>query len=252
MTRVIAGWEPGPIRPTTEPGTIDIWRVDLSGSLDEALEFLVPAEAARVPTYLRPADALQFARSRAAVRQILGRYLGIAARDVVFERALGGKPGVAGAPFGYNLTHSHVLALIGVGPFELGVDVEWIRPAPMAAGVAAGIVSDAGPIRPDEVPSAERDWQFFRAWTRTEAALKATGEGLSAIDRNPASWIRSLSGPEARTVDGRPIDVVDLPVGIDYAAALATIGRGPDSVRCWVFASAANTNQQVALGSIAE
>ena len=61
----------------------------------------------------------------------------------------------------YNVTHSHRMALCAVGRVDLGVDVEWIRAAPMAAGVAAGIVSVDGPIWPgiDERGKCSRKMQ---------------------------------------------------------------------------------------------
>jgi 4'-phosphopantetheinyl transferase len=241
VTVLEASWQDGPSRPEFPDGEIHVWRIDLDGRLGDAEAVLTASERARVETFLRPEDALQFALSRAAVRRILGRYLDADPGGLEFARTRGGKPSVVApgrsAP-GYNLTHSHRLALCTVGPFELGIDVEWIRPAPMAAGIAAGIVSPAGPIRPDEIQSAERDWLFFRTWTRTEAALKATGEGLSAIDRRPATWIRELSQPGALAADGRPLRVYDLPVGLDYAAAVAVLGGAAiDVIRCWTLAT---------------
>ena len=241
MTTLEASWQPGPSRPEVPGAEIHVWRIDLVGTLGDAETVLTAAERNRAGTFLRPQDALQFALSRAAVRRILGRYLDTEPGALEFARARGGKPRVIAtgrsAP-GYNLTHSHELALCAVGPFELGIDVEWIRPAPMAAGIAAGIVSPEGPIRPDEIASAERDWLFFQTWTRTEAALKATGEGLSAIDRRPAAWIRELSRPGAVAPDGRPLRVYDLPIGLDYAGALAVLGDAAiDVIRCWTLAA---------------
>ena len=243
MTTLEASWQDGPLRPAIARGEIHVWRIALDGLPADAEPYLAASERARTASFLRPQDARQFALSRAGVRRILALYLGAdpSALELVTTRS--GKPRVVTADReapGYNLTHSHGLALCAVGPFELGVDLEWIRPAPIAAGIAAGIVSHEGPIRPDEIESAERDWHFFQTWTRTEAALKATGEGLSAIDRRPGAWIRALGRPGARATDGRPLRVFDLPVGLEYAAALAAVGGSEiDVVRCWTFTGTA-------------
>ena len=231
-------WHPGPNRPVPIDREIDVWRIDLVGTLADAEAVLSAGERQRAGRFLLARDALQFALSRAALRRILGRYVGRAPTELVFRTAAGGKPhldGSSGTSIRYNLSHSHDVALCAVGTVELGVDIEWIRPAPMAAGTAAGIVTRQGPIYPEETPSPELDWVFFTTWTRTEAALKAIGEGLSAIDRRPPEWIRSLSVPGAITPAGLSMPVVDLPVGDGYAAALAVIGDPPTTIRCWTW-----------------
>ena len=232
-------WHPGPDRPLLVDGEIDVWRINLVGTLADAEAVLSPDERQRASRFLLGRDALQFALSRAALRRILGRYVGGAPAELAFRTGARGKPRLDGRPgtsIRYNLTHSHEMALCAVGTAELGVDIEWIRPAPMAAGIAAGIVTTQGPIFPDEIPSPELDWVFFTTWTRTEAALKAIGEGLSAIDRRSPEWIRSLSVPGATTPAGLPMPVVDLPVGDGYAAALAIVGGTPTAIRCWTWA----------------
>jgi 4'-phosphopantetheinyl transferase len=219
---------------------VHLWRIALDVDIGPVpLEALTPAEAGRARSFLRSEDGHQFALTRAAVRDILGRYLGVAAAAVTFVTDRGGKPRVVGRDGTpgprYNSTHSHRLALCAVATFDVGIDLEWMRPAPLAAGVAAGIVSADGPIRPDEPASVERDWAFFQAWTRTEAALKATGEGLSAIDRRPPAVIRALA--ELRTEAYAPgVRIADVPVGLDYVAALAMIGGESGTVAsCWTW-----------------
>ena len=239
--RFIDAWAPGPDRPDLAPGEIHLWRVLLDASDDASLAVLSATERRRFEGFLRRRDAHQFGQTRAAVRGILSRYLGVAAGEVAFTSTRSGKPGVLapagvarGAPF-YNVTHSHRLALCAVAGVDVGVDLEWLRPAPMAAGIAAGIVSAEGPIRPDEAPSPERDWRFFQAWTRTEAALKATGEGLAAIDRRPASMIRALAELRPEPYDGR-LRISDVPVSLDYIGAVATIDAGAvRTARCWTW-----------------
>ena len=230
-----ARWRIGPDRPVVIAGHVDIWRIDLDGTLADAERVLSPGERERAARFLLQRDALQFALSRAALRGILGRYVDRPPAEITFRTGPGGKPRIegGGVAIQYNLTHSHQVALCAVGSMELGVDIEWIRPAPMAAGVAAGIVTPDGPIFTEEIPSPELDWVFFTTWTRTEASLKAIGEGLSAIDRRSPEWIRSLSRPGARTPNGQPLEVVDLPVGEDYAAALAVVGEVPATIDCW-------------------
>jgi 4'-phosphopantetheinyl transferase len=239
FTRFRDGWILGPERPVIEPNEVHVWRIPLGG-LTAAADVgsgLLPDELRRASAFVRRIDGARWARSRLALRGILARYLGVAPSHVAFERGSRGKPRAAGADFEYNLTHSSDLAVCAVGPMALGVDLERIREAPMAAGVAAGIVSPEGPIRPNEGGSAELDWAFFEAWTRVEATLKATGEGLSAIDLRPPEWIRALARSVPTEVDGRPLQLIDLPLDEGFVGALAVLDAGAlDAVRCWSWA----------------
>ena len=232
--RFLGGWRDGPENPSAVPHEVHIWRIPLNGAVPASLADMADDERRRADAFVRRGDGVRWAASRLALRGILGRYLGMSPLEISFERGRGGKPRAAGADLHYNLTHSFDLALCAVARTEVGVDLEKIRAAPMAAGVAAGIVSADGPIRPGEAGSAELDWAFFHAWTRVEAALKATGEGLSAIDRRSPAWIRALTVSGPVTVDGRPLLLVDLPVEEGYAGALAIMGASTvEAIRCW-------------------
>lgn len=245
----VDGWARGPQRPALAPDEVHVWRIPLDATGDEALAVLSASERRRTEGFLRPRDGRQYALTRAAVRGILARYLDVAPGDVAFAIGRSGKPSVVvpggGVAPSYNSTHSGELALCAVAHVDVGVDLEWMRPAPMAAGVAAGIVSEFGPVRPDEPPTLERDWAFFQAWTRTEAALKATGEGLSALDRRPVALIRALA--ELRPAQYQPrLRIMDIPIGLDYAGALAMIGGESVAVaRCWTWEPVAQARSEL-------
>ena len=232
--RFLGSWGEGPAEPSAVSSEVHVWRIPLVGDGPPVLAGLPTDERRRADAFVRRGDGLRWAVSRLALRGILGRYLGIAPTEVRFERGRGGKPRAAGADLHFNLTHSFDLAICAVARTDIGVDLEKIRAAPMAAGVAAGIVSADGPIRPGEAGSAELDWAFFHAWTRVEAALKATGEGLSAIDRRSPAWIRALTVAGPVMVDGGPLLLVDLPLEAGYAGALAILGPAAiEAIRCW-------------------
>lgn len=236
--RFLDGWAEGPQQPGLVDGEAHVWRIPLILPASSMMAGLTDDERRRAAAFVRRGDGLRWASSRLALRGILGRYLGMSPDQVRFERGRGGKPRAAGSALQYNLTHSSDLAILAVGGTDLGVDVERIRAAPMAAGVAAGIVSELGPIRPGEAGSAELDWVFFHAWTRVEATLKATGEGLSAIDRRSSAWIRALTASGPAVLDGRPLLLLDLPVDEGYAAALAILGATTmDAIRLWTWTS---------------
>jgi 4'-phosphopantetheinyl transferase len=131
---------------------------------------------------------------------------------------------IPGSGLHVSVSHSAdrvAVALTRLGP--VGVDVEEI-----------------GDLDPDELAPlvlgpgerAEASREFFTYWTRKEAAVKATGDGL----RVPLRDVR-VSGPHeaARLISypGRPgweMTLTDLRPGIGYAGALAVLSTVPPHV----------------------
>jgi 4'-phosphopantetheinyl transferase len=111
-------------------------------------------------------DRLRFIVAHGALREVLGRDLGIPPGDIRFEYNEYGKPALRpelGRRSKFNLSHSADLALIALSADrDVGVDVEPIRPASEYAEIA----------RCD--PRA-----FCELWTKREAYVKARGEGLT-------------------------------------------------------------------------
>jgi 4'-phosphopantetheinyl transferase len=80
----------------------------------------------------------------------------------------------------FNLAHSGELALLALTRAgEVGVDVERIRPMPDALELAARFFSPREVAALQTVPPDDANAAFFRLWTRKEAWLKATGEGIA-------------------------------------------------------------------------
>lgn len=150
------------------------------------LEFLPAPDRLQVPedeVHVWRVDLDSFAAQK-ALREILGRYLGMPADELRFEAGQYGKPRLA-APAGnveFNLSHSRSLALVAVARHEVGVDVEWIR--------------------------SKRPVDFYRGWADREARVKFFGTGLT--------------GPVPPNAPEPTVHRLD--VGAGYAASLATPG----------------------------
>jgi 4'-phosphopantetheinyl transferase len=122
--------------------------------------------------------------TRAALNDVLAHYLG--APPDRFEKGPHGKPRLAGdqAWLRFNLSHSGEVALVGVArDVEVGIDVERIRPVPEMRAIARRWLG-----RDDLADPAE----FFRAWTRHEAMLKALGVGLSGPVGDFAGFVAEI------------------------------------------------------------
>jgi len=124
----------------------------------------------------------QFVMSRIVLRTILGRCLGVAPQTLEFGSDDRGKPYLMhGAGLQFNLAHTADFMVLAVArKIVLGVDVERIRRLKDALAIASRFYSpeEANWLKsrsPDELDQA-----FFSLWTRKEAVLKATGEGISS------------------------------------------------------------------------
>ncbi len=154
------------------------------------------------------ADRFQFDRDRnrfivrhGLLRMILGRYLDIEPARVTFAYESRGKPLLYGPaampPFHFNLSHSNGLALIaGTRQAALGIDVERVRSVPETDQIAAKFFSPREGAMLNAIPAEQKMEAFFHCWTRKEAYLKATGEGIA--DALPRIEVSLTPGQPAR------------------------------------------------------
>jgi len=129
-------------------------------------------------------DRVHFSRCRAALRQLLAGYLQIPAAEVRFKYLTSGKPELVAEQnprlLRFNVSHSAGMALIAVGSeHRLGVDIERIRGDVDTGSLAERFFSARERAGLQALPDHLRVQGFFACWTRKEAFLKATGEGLS-------------------------------------------------------------------------
>ncbi|MFC5993429.1 4'-phosphopantetheinyl transferase family protein, partial [Pseudonocardia hispaniensis] len=189
-------------------------------------------ERDRLTAFRRPADRARYLAAHALARLVLGDRLAAHPAGLRFDRTCRcgqqhGKPRLDGDGPGFSLTHSGDLVGVAVFDGAVGLDVEQHRPLSDLAAMAAHICSPVELTRPR--PTGPR--AFLTTWTRKEALLKATGDGLS----RPMSAI-TLSPPwrppavEAWTGDGAPREAVwlaDLMPAPDHPAAVAGFGAAP-------------------------
>jgi 4'-phosphopantetheinyl transferase len=235
---------PAPPRPVPAPGAlavpadgmVEVWlhRTPTGGLIEEQRDVLRadldPATQAKVARYVRAEDRDRGLLGHALLRRLAAALTGTAPADVPFElrcRSCGGgdhgKPALPGdGRPELSLSHSGNFVMVAVaGPGrEVGADVEARRGVDWAA--MAGTVFH--PAEWDRVrASDDADQAGLRGWVRKEAAVKATGEGLSVPLRGvvitdvPGGWRTSTPGGPA--VSGR-----DVPVEDGHLAAVAVTG----------------------------
>src|SRR4051812_44583804 len=182
-------WHSPPETPVLASDEVHVWRVPLNRPSSEmpALRRLLSADE------LDCANRFHFSRNRenytvahAALRLILGRYVGLEPSGLQFGSGVQGKPFLLESPASqdirFNLSHSHELALysVSVGR-EIGVDIEFIRSDPDIdiSAIAERFFSLDEREALLKLPPSMRKEGFYNCWTRKEAYIKARGEGLS-------------------------------------------------------------------------
>jgi 4'-phosphopantetheinyl transferase len=149
------------------------------------LESLSEDERLRARGYHFDRDRREFITRRHFVRIILSRYLKMEPAQIELVCEERGKPRLAGAPetlpLHFNLSHSRHLALLAIcRACPVGVDVEKIRPMPEMDEIAANFFSAQERAQFAAANGTQEKLEaFFTVWTRKEAFLKATGEGIA-------------------------------------------------------------------------
>jgi len=132
----------------------------------------------------------------------------------------------------FNLSHSHSLALYAFShATAVGVDIERIGPMADLESIARNFFTPRETAALAALPDASRLEAFFNCWTRKEAILKATGqgirEGVDGVEVNVATdepaRVLSLKGDAAAA---RGWSLHSLQPATGYAAALAY--QGPE------------------------
>jgi 4'-phosphopantetheinyl transferase len=160
---------------------VHIWRINIRRNLHLLNRFkapLDPGEIVRAGKYLQQKDQRRFIISRGAQRIILSRYLNKPPAELEFILGDNKKPHVVntgGNIIHYNLSHSGDWILLAIATSAVGADVEFVDEAFPFTDILPANFSNDEVAYITQNHSAER---FFTLWTRKEAILKATGQGL--------------------------------------------------------------------------
>jgi len=176
---------------TLEDEALHVWAFSLKvtdSELRAAYALLSSDERIRASRFHFQIHRTQFVVARASLRRLLGRYSGRDPRSVNFSYNLRGKPSLAphttDCPLAFNLAHSCDFALVAVSRnAPVGIDVEKLCHVPRMEELVTQFFSqrEAGIFR--ALPEAKQVESFFNLWTRKEALLKATGEGIGSALR---------------------------------------------------------------------
>ena len=223
---------------------VHVWAASLQVSAQTLSKFaasLAAFERDRAARFHFPIHRDRFVAGRGLLREVLATYLGAEPESLEFTYGLHGKPALAGsaaAPLQFNVAHSEDLLLIVAtrGPI-VGVDVERVRHLPEFEELVARFFSSNECIQFRNLLAEQKPAAFFNLWTRKEAWLKATGEGIthllnqvevSFLPKEPARLVR-LPQSYLNTTSWSLYELAPKP---GFAGALATAG-GAAAMHCW-------------------
>lgn len=236
-------WDPVTGVPALAESACQVWWTCPGEVTTGHLAMLDPAERERHARYLRAPDRDRFAAGVAMTRLVLSSLTGMPPGLVPLDRSCAtcgqphGPPRLARDPrLGLSISHSAdrvVLALVSGG--AVGVDVELPGPAMDIAAIAASVLAADEQALLWQLRPADQLAGFASFWTRKEAVVKATGDGLRArlaelIVSGPAAEPRLLRWDERPDVPARATLRMLNPGG-GYAACVALLDQPATAIR---------------------
>lgn len=151
---------------------------------DQYLELLSPAEHAQRLRFHFERDRHGYLTTRALVRTVLSRHVGIPPEELAFTADAYGRPllvnaGEAAQGITFNVSHSYDLVVCAVRTGgALGVDTENLqRGASLDSAERYFANVEAADLR--ALPVSRQQSRFLELWTLKESYVKARGFGLS-------------------------------------------------------------------------
>jgi 4'-phosphopantetheinyl transferase len=153
----------------------------------------------------------RFIIGRGLLRSLLGHYLSTKPGKLIFGYGPQGKPALKGnfieSGVHFNVTHSEDLALVAVTRLgDVGVDVEQVRWLADFDELVSRFFSPREAAVFRALSEEQKLGAFFNLWTRKEAWLKATGEGIA----------HSLNRVEVSFLPGEPARLITLPDNLEF------------------------------------
>lgn len=225
---------------TLAANEVHVWAAWLAVSGAALAKFaatLSVAEQERAARFHFEQHRRRFIAGRGLLRELLARYLQLESGRIEFAYGAAGKPMLATnasqTAVQFNLAHSEDLVLIAITrECPVGIDVEKVRPLKEAEELVARFFSPHEHAVFQKLTDAEKPAAFLNLWTRKEAWLKATGEGIARslhlveVTFEPGAPARLLKVPD-HLAQSLPWTVHDLNPARGFTAALAVAAERP-------------------------
>ena len=185
-TQVVTGYTLAqlPQRLPLANSEVQVWQLSLEPApafFTALYEILSADEHERAQRFHDEKDYQRFVVSHGVLRVLLGKYCDCAPQELAFSYLEHGKPILNGGyATQFNLSHSGSLAVFAfAAQHSVGIDVEYVKRELDYQALARRYFSVNEIAAMEATPEHNQKQKFFEYWTRKEALLKATGEGIS-------------------------------------------------------------------------
>lgn len=158
------------------------------------LSLLSKPEIDRAEKYLLTSDKRNYIVSRSILKQLLSGFLQVNAREIEFKYCKNGKPFLEDYPnLRFNSSHSGEAFVIGFAAGkDIGVDIESLQ-RPLNISKLQSFLFTPAELRSfNDLNHFQKQQTFINCWTKKEAILKASGEGLTramnSFEEPGAEW----------------------------------------------------------------
>jgi len=166
-----------------EKNNVHLWIQNINeltpSNIFELEKYLSLLEKKRRSRFLYVADQKRFAVAYGMLRKILGDYLNQMPESFDFQTTAHGKPYLKNYPIEFNLSHSGDFVVWAFSTCAVGIDVEYMNRKVEILELAKRFFAPEEYRTLKQLPAASQQKAFYQCWTRKEAFIKASGEGLS-------------------------------------------------------------------------
>jgi len=193
-------------------GEVHVWSARPVSTQNKFEVFYVSLSAdgrKRAESFGQERDRNRYIIARGILRELLGRYLGMAREQICLSYGANGKPyladSLAGSGLEFNLSHANNSALYAfANRTQIGIDIEPLSKDMAWRQLAPIVFSAREQAELTQIPEDEKTEAFLRGWTRKEAFVKAC-EAVLSLD------INAFYVPLGRLENPSPIQLAAFP-----------------------------------------
>ena len=166
--------------PELDSFNIHVWSIEFHDHFQELFKrfrnLISPEEYDKAKKLYWANDFKRYLSGRIVLRILLGRYLACSPEEITFN-SHNGKLCLSGSPLKFNLSYTEGHIFISFGLCEMGIDIEQVKSHFDLQDILSACFSQVEIANIGHETESLKE-RFFLQWTRKEALLKYTGQGI--------------------------------------------------------------------------